>query len=147
MSKRKQMQIPGTERKEVPEIETAAEAYREVRDERAALSKRESMKRMELLAIMRAHGVKLYRYLDNEGLELEVIVDDEPTVRVRKTGEEGGSDEGVVAEPDSVHPGLIEQAMKAQAEAGVVETPEGDVVGPETNGEKKKRKGKAGKGK
>jgi hypothetical protein len=143
--KRKQMQIPGTERKEVPEVEQAAEAYREVRDERAELSKREAQKKAELQAVMRAHKLKKYRYHDENGEELEVVFEDEPRVRLRKTGEaeaeigEGVSDGATV---DVVPKGLIAQAMKAQEDAGIEEDADGDVVTPDKAAPKAKRKGK-----
>lgn len=146
---RKQMQIPGTERTEIPDVEKAAESYREVRDARCELSKREAQKKMELLAVMRANKCKRYKYHDENGEEIEAFIDDEPTVKVRKTGEaESEIGDGVEAShtngqsSDSVPSGLIEQAMKAQAEAGIEETVEGDVVPRETSSPKKKRGGR-----
>jgi hypothetical protein len=143
MTKRRQLQIAGTERTEVPEVEQAAEAYREVRDERSAMSKKEAQKKAELLAVMRAHKLKLYRYHDGNGEELEARIEDEPTVKVRKTGEaEPEVGEGVEVGPPrdgDVHPGLIEQALKAQAdEANVEVNDEGDVQAPEKATPKKR---------
>jgi hypothetical protein len=142
--KRKQMQIPGTERKSVPEVEEAAQAYREVRDERCELSRKEKQKKLELLAVMKAHKVKKYKYDDENGEEMLVSLDErEPDVTVRKTGEaESEVGEGVSSGngvSDNVHPGLIAQAMKAQADVGVEETSDGDVVPPETSAPKAKR--------
>lgn len=147
---RKQMQIPGTERKEIPDVEKAAEAYREVRDERAELSKREAQKKLELLAVMRANKVTIYRYHDGNGEELEAIIDDEPKVRVRKTGEaEPEVGDGVETSNGSngvehVPGGLIAQAMKAQEDAGIEVTEDGDVTAPEKSPRKRsgRKKGK-----
>ncbi len=141
---KKQMQIPGTERKSVPEVEAAAEAYRDVRDERCELSKREKQKKLELLAVMKAHKVKKYKYDDEQGEEILVSLDDrDPEVSVRKTGEaESEIGEGISSGPDSEPagmPGLIAQAMKAQEDAGVDETADGDVVVPDKAAPKAKR--------
>ena len=145
--KRKQMQIPGTERKSVPEVEEAAEAYREVRDERCELSRKEKQKKLELLAVMKAHKVKKYKYDDENGEELLVSLDErEPEVTVKKTGEvESEVGEGVVSgegmEPAGMR-GLIGEAMKAQQDAGVEETSDGDVAVPDAPAPKKGKRGR-----
>jgi len=142
--KKRQMQIPGTERKSVPEVEAAAEVYREVRDERCELSRREKQKKLELLAVMKAHKVKRYKYDDDNGEEIMVSLDErEPEVNVKKTGEaEPEIGEGI-SSGDGLEPagtkGLIAQAMKAQEDAGVDETEDGDVVVPETAAPKAKK--------
>lgn len=138
----RQAQIPGFERDEHPDVVEAAEAYIQVRDERARLSKQEALKAGELLAVMRVHEVRRYTFLDSEGLELEAYIHEpEPKAKVRKTGEAdvdiGADDEdpdvdkhGNVTEFPS---GLIAQAMRAQGEANVEEV-DGDVIAPSTNG-------------
>lgn len=142
--KRKQMQIPGTERKQVPEVEQAAESYREVRDERCELSRREKQKKLELLAVMKAHKVKKYKYDDENGEEILISLDErEPEVTVKKTGEvENEIGEGVVsgegAAPAGMD-GLIAEAMKAQNDASVEETSDGDVAVPDKAAPKKRR--------
>ena len=70
MAKKKQMEIPGTERPRIQEIEDAAEAYREKRDKRAELSKEETSARQGLQAVLEKHG-------------LDVYVDPDETFRVR----------------------------------------------------------------
>lgn len=117
-----------------------------MRDERCELSKREAQKKLELLATMRAHKQTRYRYFDENGEELEVVLDEEPTVKLRKTGEaESEIGDGVEESAsngqstDAVPQGLIDQAMKAQAETNVQETPDGDVIPLETE---KKRRGR-----
>jgi hypothetical protein len=141
---KKQLNIPGTERKEIPEVEAAAEAYREVRDDRCELSKKEAQKKLELLAVMRANKIKIYRYPDENGEELEVLVDDEPKVKLRKTGEADVEiGEGFPIEADAgPSDGLVNQALRSQAEAGVEVTADGDVVVPETSAPKGKKKAK-----
>jgi hypothetical protein len=117
-----------------------------VRDERSAMSKREAQKRAELLAVMRAHKVKKYKYYDSNGEELECYIDDEPEAKVRKTGEaEPSVGDGLpehTGESNGVHPGLIEQAMAAQ-DANVEVTEGGDVVVPDKAAPKSKRSKKS----
>ena len=142
--KRRQTTIPGTERKTHPEVEEAAAEYVIVRDERSELSKRESQKKLELLAVMKAHKLKVYKFYDENGEEMVARVDDgDPKVSVRRTGEaEPEIGEGIA--DSSVEPagqkGLIAQAMKAQDDAAHVEvTDEGDVVVPDTTAPKAKK--------
>ena len=144
--KKRQMQIPGTERKSVPEVEQAAESYREVRDERCELSKREKQKKLELLAVMKAHKVKKYKYDDENGEEIMVSLDDrDPEVNVKRTGEaETEIGEGVSSgeglEPAGTK-GLSAQALAAQNDANVEETVDGDVV-PTDKAAPKSKKGR-----
>jgi hypothetical protein len=142
---RRQMNIPGTERKSVPEVEKAAEAYREVRDERAELSKRERQKKLELLAVMRANKVTKYKYDDEHGEEILVSLDErDPEISVKKTGEaESDIGEGVSSPPDGPMNGLINQALASQNEQNVEETGDGDVAVPEKAAPKAKKGRKA----
>lgn len=136
---RKQQMIPGTERKEHPEVEAAAQAYASVRDERAALSKKEHQKKLELLFSMKAHSLVVYKFFDENGEEVVARIDEgDPKVTVKKTGEaESEIGEGVPSGEPAGMGGLINEAMKAQDEANVEETPEGDVTVPETSAPKK----------
>ncbi len=143
MSPRKQQEIPGTERKQHPEIEAAAAAYVDVRDERAELSKRETQKKLELLAVMRAHKLSVYKFYDQQGEELVARIDDgDPKVSVRKTGEaEPEIGEGLSEAPEPAGmQGLIAEAERAQDAANVEETTEGDVGVPDKAAPKKSRK-------
>jgi len=148
MSPRKQTQIPGTERKQHPEVEEAAGAYVVVRDERAELSKREAQKKLELLAVMKAHKLNVYKFYDDNGEEMVARIDDgDPKVSVRRTGEaEPEIGEGISTGPDTKPAGmegLINQAMAAQKnDAHVGEDEDGDVTVPEASVPKAKRKGK-----
>lgn len=58
--KAKQADLPGMEDRDIPEIEEAAERYRDVRDERIALSKDESTAKQSLIAVMKAHKRSVY---------------------------------------------------------------------------------------
>lgn len=146
---RRQLQIAGTERTEIPAIEKAAEAFREACVEHAEASKVRTRKKIELLLVMASEKVKLHRYHDENGEEIEVKLEDEPTVKLRKTGEaESDIGDGVPSNSngvasDSVPSGLIAQAMKDQQDAGVEVDGEGDVIVPDEAAPKKgKRKGK-----
>lgn len=143
MSPRKQLQIKGTERTEYPEVEKAAAAYVVVRDERSELSKREAQKKLELLAVMRAHKIAVYKFFDEDGEEVVARVDEgDPKVSVKKTGEAESEVGQGVADPDEPPAGmagLIAEAERAQDAANVVETAEGDVVPTDKAAPKKKR--------
>jgi len=60
--KAKQDELPGMERRDVPEIEQAADSYRQIRDERCALSKRESEAKAALIQVMKNKGRAYYSY-------------------------------------------------------------------------------------
>src|SRR5262245_53088685 len=64
-----QEELPGMERRDLPEIEQAAERYRKVRDERCALSKKESEAKASLIAVMMKAGRSFYSY---NGLTVEL---------------------------------------------------------------------------
>jgi len=138
---RKQMNIPGTERTEIPDVEVAAEAYREVAAELAELGKQKTAKKAELLALLKMHKLRKYRYHDGDGEEIEVEIDDEPKLKLRKTGEAEAEVGSGIPElsVETVSKGLINQALKAQDDAGVAEDEDGDVVTPEKAAPKAKK--------
>ena len=80
----KQMQIVGTERKSIPEIEEAAIAYRAARDERMSLQEDETKLQAALVEVMAKHEVTDYKYTDDEGDDQRVFVVDSKKVKVRK---------------------------------------------------------------
>jgi hypothetical protein len=88
---KRQQEIPGTERKAIAEIDSAAEAYIEVRDERMVLTKQEVEKKGELMDAMRKH--KLDTYCDENAVPalLVTLVPGEDKVKVRRAEDE---DEG-----------------------------------------------------
>lgn len=143
--RRKQQELPGIERDvEHPDIEAAAIAYRAVCVERSALSKKEHLAQLTLLAAMHAHKVEVYPYQDENGdIRRARIKLGKETVVIEDTGEaESEIGEGVDTEGDET-PGLIAQARKAQADAGVAEDEDGDVVPRNDPPAKKKRGGRA----
>jgi hypothetical protein len=145
MSKR-QLQIKGTERKQDPDVEAAADAYREAHDTRMSHTKVEKQKKLELIAVMQARKLKKYKFDDAEGEELEVAIEDKLDVSVRRTGEAAIEiGEGIESPPSddpSIPHGLIAEAEKAMSESNVEETEDGDVGVPDKAAPKSKRKGK-----
>jgi hypothetical protein len=60
MAKR-QTALPGMERKEIPEVNDAAEAYVEARDKRMALTEKEVEAKDALLTVMTKHKLQVYK--------------------------------------------------------------------------------------
>ena len=58
---KKQTSIPGTEPKSITEVDTAAEAYVEARDERMALTEKEVEAKDALINVMKKHDLSVYR--------------------------------------------------------------------------------------
>lgn len=146
--RRKQQELPGIEREvEHPDIEAAAVAYRAIVVERCALSKKEHLAQLTLLAAMHAHGVAMYPYQDENGVIRRArIKPGKETVVIEDTGEEDSVIGQGVDEPDAppIPGGLLAQARQAQADAGVAETTDGDVVPLEQSAPKKRgRKARA----
>lgn len=81
----KQTNIPGTERKTIDEIETAAHEYRNTVAERVALQQREKELKEVLVQAMSKHELETYVYADEEGEELTVKVTHKTKVSVRKS--------------------------------------------------------------
>lgn len=101
---------------------------------------------------MGAHKISRYKYTEpDSGEEILLSLDDEPKVRAKKTGEADPEPigDGVPSHanphPDDVHAGLIRQAEKAQDDANVGESADGDVVVPEKMAPKSKRGGRGGR--
>lgn len=93
MPKRKQLQIAGTEPKTVAEVDEAALAYVEKRNERMALTVEEVEARATLIETLKKHEITdLYRFSDGED-EFEVDLVATEKVKVRKRGS-GASAEG-----------------------------------------------------
>lgn len=89
---KKQTEIPGTERKRVPEVETAANELREVRTERMELQKTEGQLQDALIDVMRKHSVTVYKF-DGQEDELVVELVDQTKVKVRKASTARSEDE------------------------------------------------------
>lgn len=142
---RRQLQIAGTERTQHPEIEEAAEAWREARQDEHSAHEKQKQKRFELIALMQARKVTRYKYNEpatNE--EILVTLDDEPKIRAKKTGEaEPEIGEGISSGEDvTPKAGLMAQAAAAMADSNVEENAEGDVVVPDAAKPKSKKKAK-----
>lgn len=145
---RRQLQIAGTERTDIPpEILEAGEKWLDLRTDKRRVAEKAKEAKYGLIALMQSRKVETFRYKDPEtGETRSLSIDMEAKVSVRKVSEDDVA-ETIDTTPSapSVHPGLIAQAEKAQAEAGVAETADGDVVPPDTSAPKSKakRKGKA----
>ncbi|MGH8529335.1 MAG: hypothetical protein ACRETN_05760 [Nevskiales bacterium] len=85
-AKPKQEDLPGMESRDLPEIEQAAERYRQVRDERAALSKLEGERKAKLIQTMISNGRSFYSY---NGLIVELS--QKENVRVKSKEEPIGA--------------------------------------------------------
>jgi hypothetical protein len=88
--------LPGTEDGAIAEIEKAAEAYEDARDERMRMTGEEKEAKDKLLKVMEKHKRKRYVF-DNK----EVEVEEEPgtkTVKVRKLKKTDGEEEAGEAE-------------------------------------------------
>ena len=72
--KGKQLKLPaeGMARATNPEIDALAEAYREKRDARMALTKEEKAAKQSLLDVAKKHGITVYVYESEDGDEYEV---------------------------------------------------------------------------
>lgn len=88
----KQMEVPGTERVEIPEIRTAAELLADIREERANHRSRtqtiEDERRAELIEVMKKHGVK--QHVEPDGLTIELKT--KTKVKVTRPDTEGDND-------------------------------------------------------
>lgn len=79
--KLKQGKLPGVVPKRIKEIQDAAEALKEIRDERMGLAEAEEQAQEALKAVMKKHGHRAYRIDD----EYEAIIESaEPRAFVRK---------------------------------------------------------------
>jgi hypothetical protein len=84
-AKPKQVDLPGMEDRDIPEIEEAAERYRDVRDERIALSKDESTAKQSLIAVMKAHKRSVY---SRNGMSITLEEIDNVKVKTAKKDDE-----------------------------------------------------------
>lgn len=72
--KPKQLKLPaeGMARKSIPEVEEAAEKYREARDTRMEHTKLEKAAKSVLQEVAKKHGVSVHLYESEDGEEYEV---------------------------------------------------------------------------
>lgn len=149
---RRQTEIPGTERDDVPPaLLEAGEKWLDLRREKRRVGDKAKEAKYGVLALMGSHRVALFSLKDPETDEVMTLeLDNEPKLRTKKTGDvdsevgEGlPQHDGPMSGPDGVPQGLIAQAEKAQDDMNVVETADGDVGVPDKAAPKKKR-GKGG---
>ncbi len=81
---KKQLQIAGTEKKSIKEVDLAAESYVEARDERMKLTEKEVEARDSLLAVMQKHKLDLYRDDDASPPLLVTIIEGDAKVKVSR---------------------------------------------------------------
>lgn len=95
---RKQLEIPGTERVRIEEIESAADNYVKVRDKRMRLTEQEVAAKVNLLQILlqneeklspNAEGDKTYAYDD----EIVILRSGKRNVKVKAVKDSEGEDE------------------------------------------------------
>lgn len=80
-----QTKIPGTERiNAIPEIEEAAEAYREARDQRMALGEEEAEALETLTDLLKKHDLSEYLYEGEDGVRYRAFISSEVKAKVRK---------------------------------------------------------------
>lgn len=151
-----QLRIVGTGRPGIPEVleDASQDLIGERRTKRAvtkAANDKVKTAEWKVLTLMQEHSIKQHTVKDPDTEEL-LAFDLESVLRIRKTGEVGDGESGDEVLPSGnsgpdVHPGLIAQAEKAQADAGVCETSDGDVVPPEQTSSPKKKRGAKSKAK
>lgn len=88
-AKAKQTDLPGMENRDIPEIEQAAERYRDVRDDRIALTKDESEAKQALIAVMKKHNRQVYTH---NGLSITLEEIDNVKVKSAKKADEEGDE-------------------------------------------------------
>ena len=83
----KQETIPGTERKSIPEVDTAGEEYRKARDARIKKTVPEKEAKQKLVDVMLKHGLTVYRD-DNAVPPFVITIDTKHNVKVKNIGVE-----------------------------------------------------------
>ncbi len=91
----RQTMIPGTERKVIEEIETAAQEYRASVEKRRKLQEREAELKQVLIQSMVKHEIEKYDYLGDEEEPMEVRVTHKTKVSVRKAKNAADDNEAV----------------------------------------------------
>lgn len=74
----------GFDRKTIAEIDDAAAQLRATRTKRLELQEREATEQATVLELMQRNGLKKYIYVDAEGEQFDVELDDKIKVKVRK---------------------------------------------------------------
>ena len=148
---RRQLHLAGTERTDIPKpVLEAGEEWLDSRKEARRARERMNEKYFGALAVMQSHKLSIAKIVDDETKEVITLrVTNDPKLVAEKDGEvesevgdglpvhDGASDGGIA-------PGLIRQAERAQADANVEESSDGDVSVPEKAAPKQSR-GRKGK--
>jgi hypothetical protein len=82
------MPLPELEHRAIPELEDAAHAYADLRDQRMELTQREHALKVQTTSLMKKHGKTVYRH---DGIEI-LLEQPEETVKVRVTREPAVAD-------------------------------------------------------
>lgn len=88
-TKQPSLPAPGMERTKIPDVEEAAAEYLKARNKRQEQTKVETEKMAVLVEALTKHGVKVYKFDDDEGEEQVVEVKDKVKVTVRKATTDG----------------------------------------------------------
>lgn len=86
----KQERLPGMEEPTIPDVEQAAEEYREIRDQRMKLQKDEGEAHDKLVQNMHKHGRTVYEF---DGYKVELVTTEKARVRREKDDTDDDSDE------------------------------------------------------
>lgn len=82
----KQQRLPGTEDAKIAELQTLAEDYADIRDERQGLTQKETGLKSKLITAMKKHKKKEY---DFGGVHIELVVEKETVkVKIRSNGDD-----------------------------------------------------------
>ena len=84
-AKAKQTALPGLENRDIPEIEEAAERYRDIRDDRIAMSRDEAEAKQSLIEVMKKHNRTVYTH---NGLSVTLEEIDNVKVKAAKKADE-----------------------------------------------------------
>lgn len=82
--KAEQLKIEGTGRKDaIPELDKAADAYRDARDARMEMQEDESSAQEFLTNLLKKHGLRDYPYEGKDGKQYKATLD-EPKAKVKR---------------------------------------------------------------
>lgn len=92
MAKR-QMEVPGTERKHIKEVVDAASGYEDARDKRMKLTEKEASAKESLIEVMKKHKLTVYR--DDEAVPpiLVTLKPGKDAIKVERLEVGDGADE------------------------------------------------------
>lgn len=91
---KKQSALPGMERKSIKELDAAAEAYVEARDERMKLTEKEVEFKEALVAVMKKHDLQVYKDEDAEPPLIVTLTPGVDKVKVTRANDEDAGEPG-----------------------------------------------------